>query len=94
VSEAWQQIRRHGPSHADPMRDLLASPMVVIDPLDETPAAEAGDLVEGRDLDPDISATQVITSAQARDWPVLAAHPARLRTIDPGLIVETLPGTP
>jgi hypothetical protein len=76
------------------MRDLLASPMVVIDPLDETPAAEAGDLVEGRDLDPDISATQVITSAQARDWPVLAAHPRSSSNDRPRVDRGNLPGTP
>lgn len=94
LSEAWQQIRRHGPDHADQLRDLLASPMVVIDPLDATAAADAGDLLDGRDLDPDVTAAQVITCARARDWPVLAARPARLLTIDPELIVETLPGTP
>ncbi len=94
LSEAWQRIRRRGPSHADQMRDLLASPMVVIDPLDDTGAAEAGDLLDGRDLDPDVTAAQVITCARARDWPVLAAQPARLQVIDPGLTVETLPGTP
>ena len=42
LSEAWQQIRRHDPGHAEQMRDLLASPMVLIDPLDETEAAHAG----------------------------------------------------
>jgi len=42
LSEAWQRIRRYGPDHVDQMRDLLASPMVVVDPLDETAAADAG----------------------------------------------------
>ncbi|MGH3823358.1 MAG: hypothetical protein ACRDRA_11100 [Pseudonocardiaceae bacterium] len=92
LSEAWQQIRRHGPGDVEQMRDLLASPMVLIDPLDETEAARAGELVGGRDLDPDVAAAQVATCARARDWPVLAAQAARLRVIDPELTVETLPG--
>jgi hypothetical protein len=66
--------------------------MVLIDPLDETEAAHAGELVDGRDLDPDVAATQVATCAQARNWPVLAAQAARLRVIDPELTVETLLG--
>jgi hypothetical protein len=94
LSEAWQQIRRHGPGLVEQMRDLLASPMVLIDPLEDTNAAQAGELVEGRDLNPDVAATQVATCARARDWPVLAAQPARLRVIDPELTVETLPGMP
>lgn len=93
LSEAWQQIRRHDPSHVEQMRDLLASPMVLIEVLDDTEAARAGELVGGRDLDPDVAAAQVATCARARDWPVLAAAPARLRVIDPELTVETLPGT-
>jgi hypothetical protein len=92
LSEAWQQIRRHDPDHVEQMRDLLASPMVLIETLDETDAAHAGDLVGGRDLDPDVAAAQVATCARARDWPVLAAQAARLRVIDPQLTVETLPG--
>jgi hypothetical protein len=92
LSEAWQQIRRHDPSHVEQMRDLLASPMVLIEALEETDAAHAGELVGGRDLDPDVAAAQVATCARARDWPVLAAQAARLRIIDPELTVETLPG--
>jgi hypothetical protein len=92
LSEAWQQIRRHDPGHVEQMRDLLASPMVLIDPLDEAEAAHAGELVDGRDLDPDVAAAQVATCARARNWPVLAAQAARLRLIDPELTVETLPG--
>ncbi|MGH3566107.1 MAG: hypothetical protein ACRDRH_08760 [Pseudonocardia sp.] len=93
LSEAWQQIRRHEPGHVEQMRDLLASPMVLIDPLDATEAAHAGELVGGRNLDPDVTAAQVATCARARNWPVLAAQAAaRLRVIDPELTVETLPG--
>lgn len=55
-------------------------------------AARAGGLVAGRDLDPDVTAAQVATCARARDWPVLAVAPARLRAIDPELTVQTLPG--
>jgi hypothetical protein len=94
LSEAWQQIHRHGPSSVDQMRDLLTSPMVLIQALDEIDAARAGDLVDSRDLDPDVAAAQVATCARARDWPVLAAQPTRLRVIDPELTVETLPGMP
>lgn len=94
LSEAWQQIRRHGPGSVDQMRDLLTSPMVLIQALDEIDAARAGDLVDSRDLDPDVAAAQVATCARARDWPVLAAQPTRLRVIDPELTVETLPGMP
>jgi predicted nucleic acid-binding protein len=94
LSEAWQQIRRHGPGHVEQMRELLASPMVLVEPLEETKAAQAGELVEGRDLTPDVAAAQVATCARARDWPVLAAQPARRRVIDPELTVETLPGMP
>ena len=93
LSEAWQHIRRHGPSHADQMRDLLVSPMIVIDSLDEPAAADAGDLMDGRNLTPDVAAVQTVTCARARDWPVLVADPARVRTIDPNLRVESLPGT-
>jgi hypothetical protein len=39
LSEAWQQIRRHDPSHVEQMRDLLASPTVLIEALEETDAA-------------------------------------------------------
>lgn len=92
LSEAWQQIRRHGPGRVEQMRDLLASPMVLIAPLDESAAARAGELVGGRDLDPDVAAAQVVTCARAWDWPVLAAQSARLRVIDPDLTVEILPG--
>ena len=92
LSEAWQQIRRHGPGHVEQMRDLLASPMVLIAPLDETEATRAGELTGGRDRDPDVAAAQVATCARARNWPVLAAQAARLRVIDPELTVETLPG--
>ncbi|MGH3873400.1 MAG: hypothetical protein ACRDSR_18140 [Pseudonocardiaceae bacterium] len=92
LSEAWQQIRRHDPSHVEQMADLLASPMVLIEALDDSAAARAGELVSGRDLDPDVAAAQVATCARARDWPVLAAVPARLLVIDPQLTVETLPG--
>jgi hypothetical protein len=74
------------------MWDLLASPMVLIEALEETDAAQAGELVGGRDLDPDVAAAQLATCARARDWPVLAAQAARLRVIDPQLTVETLPG--
>ncbi|MGH3886466.1 MAG: hypothetical protein ACRDSZ_07825, partial [Pseudonocardiaceae bacterium] len=63
LSEAWQRIRRHGPGDVDQMRDLLASPMVLIAPLDESAAAHAGELVGGRDLDPDVAAAQVATCA-------------------------------
>ena len=94
LSEAWQQIRRYGPGHVEQMRDLLASPMVLVEPLEEDHAAQAGELVEGRDLSPDVAAAQVATCARARDWPVLAAQPACLRLIDPKLTVETLPGMP
>ena len=94
LSEAWQQVRRHGPGSVDQMRDLLASPMILVDPLDDTNADQAGELVEGRDLNPDVTAAQVATCARARDWPVLAAQPARLRIIDPELTIETLPGMP
>jgi hypothetical protein len=94
LSEAWQQIRRHDPGHVEQMRDLLASPMVLVETLDETEAAHAGELVNGRDLHPDVAAAQVATCARTRDWPVLAAQPARLRVIDPELTVETLPGMP
>lgn len=94
LSEAWQQIRRHGPGRVEQMRDLLASPMVLIEALDDAEAARAGELVGGRDLDPDVAATQVVTCARTRDWPVLAAAPARLLVIDPELTVETLPGMP
>ncbi|MDQ2883174.1 MAG: hypothetical protein M3Y48_18855 [Actinomycetota bacterium] len=92
LSEAWQQIRRHDPGHVEQMRDLLASPMVLIDPLDDTEAARAGELIGGRDLDPDVAAAQVATCSRVRDWPVLAAAPTRLLVIDPELTVETLPG--
>ena len=92
LSEAWQQIRRHDPDHVEQMRDLLASPMVLIEALDEPDSAHAGELVGGRDLDPDVTAAQVATCARARDWPVLAVQAARLRVIDPELTVETLPG--
>ncbi|PZS40246.1 MAG: hypothetical protein DLM62_03850 [Pseudonocardiales bacterium] len=92
LSEAWQQIRRHDPGHVEQMRDLLASPMVLIDPLDDTEAARAGELVGGCDVDPDVAAAQVATCSRARDWPVLAAAPARLLVIDPELTVENLPG--
>jgi hypothetical protein len=68
--------------------------MVLIQALDEIDAARAGDLVDSRDLDPDVAAAQVATCARARDWPVLAAQPTRLRVIDPELTVETLPGMP
>jgi hypothetical protein len=92
LSEAWQQIRRHDHGHVEQMRDLLASPMVLIEALEETDAAHAGELIGGRGLDPDVVAAQVATCARARDWPVLAAQAARLRVIDPQLTVETLPG--
>jgi len=92
LSEAWQQIRRHDPGHFEQMRDLLASPMVLIDPLDDTEATRAGELIGGRDLDPDVAAAQVATCSRARDWPVLAAAPTRLLVIYPELTVETLPG--
>jgi len=92
LSEAWQQIRRHDPGDVEQMRDLLASPMILIEALKETDAARAGELLDGRDLDPDVAAAQAATCARARDWPVLAAQPARLRVIDPELTVETLPG--
>jgi len=93
LSEAWQQIRRHDPDDVEQMRDLLASPMVLIEALDDIEAARAGELVGGRDLEPDVAAAQVATCARARDWPVLAAAPARLLVIDPELTVETMPGT-
>ncbi len=92
LSEAWQQIRRHEPGDVEQMRDLLASPMVLIEALEETDAARAGELASGRDIDPDVAAAQVATCARARDWPVLAVQSARLRVIDPELTVETLPG--
>ncbi|MGH3684368.1 MAG: hypothetical protein ACRDRU_21725 [Pseudonocardiaceae bacterium] len=92
LSEAWQRIRRHDAGHVEQMRDLLASPMVLIEALDDTEAARAGELVGGRDLEPDVAAAQVVTCARARDWPVLAVAPARLLVIDPELTVETLPG--
>ena len=91
LSEAWQQIRRHHPGDVEQMQDLLASPMVLLEALAETEAARAGELVGGRDLDPDVAAAQVATCARARNWPVLAAQAARLRVIDPELTVETLP---
>jgi hypothetical protein len=94
LSEAWQQIRRHEPGHFEQMRDLLASPMILIDPLDATEAIHAGELVGDRNLDPDVVVAQVVTCARVRNWPVLAAQAAaRLRVIDPELTVETLPGT-
>jgi hypothetical protein len=53
------------PGHVEQMRDLLASPMVLIDALDETEAARAGELVGGRGLDPDVTAAQVGCSQDA-----------------------------
>jgi hypothetical protein len=68
--------------------------MVVVEALDAIGAIRAGDVVLGRDLDPDVSAAHVVTCARTRNWPVLSADAARLRIIDPDLTVETLPGTP
>jgi hypothetical protein len=90
--EAWQQIQRHDPGHVQQMHDLLACPMVLIESLEQTAATHAGELVGGRDLDPDVAAAQVATCTRARNWPVLAAQAARLHVIDPELTVETLPG--
>ena len=45
LSEAWKQIRHHCPGSVDQMQDLLASPMILVDPLDDTNAAQAGELV-------------------------------------------------
>jgi hypothetical protein len=73
LSEAWQQIRRHHPGDVEQMQDLLASPLVLLEALDETEAARAGELVGGRDFDPDVAAAQVATCARAWNWPVLAA---------------------
>mgnify|MGYP001068913544 CR=1 FL=1 len=63
LSEAWQQIRRHHPGDVEQMQGLLASPLVLLEALDETEAARAGELVGGRDLDPDVAAAQVATCA-------------------------------
>lgn len=68
LSEAWQQIRRHHPGDVEQMQDLLASPMVLLEALDETEAARAGELVGGRDLDPDVAAAQVATCAAGQNW--------------------------
>jgi Phage integrase family len=62
LSEAWQQIRRHGPGSADHMRrDLLSSLMVLVNPSMTPDATQTGELVEGRDLTPDVTVAQVTT---------------------------------
>lgn len=94
LSEAWQQLRRAGDDHDEQMRELLASPMIVVEALDESEAGRAGEVVRGRDLEPDVSAAHVVTCARTRNWPVLSADAARLHVIDPELTVETLPGMP
>lgn len=94
LSEAWQQLRRAGDDGDDQMRELLASPMIVVEALDAIGAIRAGDVVRGRDLDPDVSAAHVVTCARTRNWPVLSADATRLHVLDPDLTVETLPGMP
>jgi hypothetical protein len=96
LCQARQRLARERRADDELLSELLASPMVVIDPLDETAALEAGALWDGLELDPDVAAAQVVTSARARDWPVLSgtgAGAADLARIDPDLVVETLPGT-
>ncbi|HZZ51666.1 MAG TPA: hypothetical protein VFE65_32630 [Pseudonocardia sp.] len=93
LSEAWQRAVDADPDSSELLRELLSSPMVVIEPLDELAAAATGELFIGLHLPPDISAAQVVISARDRDWPVLAAEPSRLLAIEPHLDVETLPGT-
>lgn len=93
LSEAWQYVRgHHTGSDGGQLRELLDSPMVVVEPLDAVGASRAGQLVAGRELRPDVSAAHVVTCAQTRNWPVLCAAAARLHTLDPDLTVETLPG--
>ena len=92
LSEAWQQLRRAGDDHDGQMRELLASPMIVVEALDAAAAGLAGDVVRGRDIDPDVAAAHVVTCARSRNWPVLSADPDRLRRLDPDLTVEALPG--
>jgi hypothetical protein len=95
LCEARQRLARAGAVEDERLGVLLDSPMVVIDPMDHTAALDAGAVWAGLDLDPDVAAGQVIVSARARDWPVMAgaAAAAGLSRIDPGVVVVTLPGT-
>jgi len=93
LSESWQRAVQVDPDRGDQPRELLASPMVLVDPLDEDAATSSGDLLIGLRQQPDVSAAHVVVRARGRDWPVLAADPARLARIEPSLVVEQLPGT-
>jgi hypothetical protein len=92
LSEAWQIIRSAGPGHADQMTDFLAGPMLVFEPLDVDTARRAGELVEGRGVQPDVSAAQVATACRQRGWAALSTSPERLLAVDPTIAVAKLPG--
>ncbi|WP_028935479.1 hypothetical protein [Pseudonocardia spinosispora] len=93
LAESWQRAVRTDPDRRDDLHQLLASPMVILDPLDTDTASACGDLMIGLDHEPDVTATHVVLNARERQWPILAADPTRLRTIEPTLAVEQLPGT-
>lgn len=93
LSESWQRAMRVDPDRRDHLRDLLASPMVLVDPLDEDAATSSGDLLIGLRQEADVTAAHVVVCARDREWPVLAADPERLVRIEPSLVVEQLPGT-
>lgn len=93
LAESWQRAVRADPDRRDEFHELLASPMVIVDPLDTDAASACGDLMIGLDQEHDVAAAHVVLSARERQWSVLAADPARLWAVEPTLIVEQLPGT-
>ncbi|ADG89740.1 hypothetical protein TBS_30890 [Thermobispora bispora] len=96
LAEAWQTIHGHANTdHAgiERLNLFLASPLVVVEPLDETTARRIGELAAGRTITPDVPAAHVALACRTRGWSALAGEPARVRAIDPTVEVVTLPGT-
>ncbi|MDP9850475.1 hypothetical protein [Streptosporangium lutulentum] len=93
LSEAWQHIRQEGPSRIDQMQQFISGPLVIVVPLDAAAAYAAGELVEQRDVGPDVTAAHVATIARERGWPIAVVNPDRVLAVDPKATVAKLPGT-
>jgi hypothetical protein len=71
--------------------DFLELSVVTVDPLDATTARAVGVVLARSSGGAELDVGQVVVSARARGWPVLAVHPGPLLATAPDLAVEALP---
>jgi hypothetical protein len=85
---AWARSTPPGRMWLD---DFLELSVVTVDPLDAATARAVGVILAPYGGRTTLDVGQVVVSARARGWPVLAVHPGPLLAAAPDVVVEALP---